>query len=80
MKGTDGKPKISAVCSVTVQELMQFELQNDVNLPANVILTATTLSGLIAPGCHVSYKSLFNRLIALQFFSRMDFLAYWLHM
>ena len=55
MKGTDGKPKISAVCSVTVQELMQFELQNDVNLPANVILTATTLSGLIAPGCHVSY-------------------------
>ena len=39
---------------VTVEELMEFELENDINLFCNVILTTPTYGGIVSLGCHVS--------------------------
>ena len=41
---------------VTVEELMEFELENKIALPCNVILTTPTYGGIVSLGCHVSYN------------------------
>ena len=56
---------VTVGAGVTVDELKEFELENNVNLPTNVIRSDVTYGGVVSPGCHVSTLRFITYLFAL---------------
>ena len=46
---------VTMSASVTTRQFLEFQLENNVCIPSNVMLREVTMAGVVSGGCHVSY-------------------------